>query len=118
MYHLNEGQSSDADQDTPLTIAPGLSFPAHQGVCLSFPLSVLHPNYLFRDSVGSVAFHPTSARLLSNSGSRNFDFTDSDSDSDFEEGNESGGAERSSVLLRSSKRQPKVQDASLKLWKF
>ncbi|KAF9074309.1 WD40-repeat-containing domain protein [Rhodocollybia butyracea] len=106
IYDLNEGHSSellDADHDTPLTIAPGLSFPAHQ------------------DSVGSVAFHPTSARLLSSSGSRNFDFTDSDSDSDLEEGNDSGDAETCAdtrVVLLRSKRQPKVQDASLKLWKF
>lgn len=84
------------------------------------------------DSIGSVAFHPTSARLLSNSGSRDFDygFSDSDSDSDSSSDNDNdtflGGAldagndVAAAVLapIVRNKRQPRVRDSSLKLWKF
>ncbi|KAE9407841.1 WD40 repeat-like protein [Gymnopus androsaceus JB14] len=69
LYNLDDAESSTLPGvNTQDVVPPVLVFPAHE------------------DSIGSVAFHPTSARLLSTSGSRDFDcsFSDSDSDSDDE----------------------------------
>ncbi|KAJ3985551.1 WD40-repeat-containing domain protein [Lentinula detonsa] len=97
MYDLDNAFSAlpelQGEYTEPTMIPPTLVFPGHE------------------DSIGSVAFHPTSSRLLSSSGSRNFDDDESDSDSDAD-----GSA--TSVSVHRRRRQPSVRDHSLKLWRF
>ncbi|KAJ3825238.1 WD40-repeat-containing domain protein [Lentinula raphanica] len=71
IYKLDSQTSSLDTSFEPTTILPSLDFLAHS------------------DSTGSVAFHPTSSRLLSASGSRNFD-DDGVNESDSELESESG----------------------------
>lgn len=74
---------------------------------------------LSSDSVGSVAFHPITARLLSSSGSRNFDDSgSSDSEDSVSDSDDSLKGTATSVSMRRRKRQPSVRDNSLKLWRF
>ncbi|KAJ3920129.1 WD40-repeat-containing domain protein [Lentinula edodes] len=105
MYDLDDPLSLEVsepqgDEIEPTIISPTLVFEAHD------------------DSVGSVAFHPISARLLSSSGSRNFDEGSSDSEDSVSDSDDSLMGTATSVSMRRMKKQPSVRDNSLKLWMF
>ncbi|KAJ3758114.1 WD40-repeat-containing domain protein [Lentinula raphanica] len=104
IYKLDSQTSSLDTSFEPTTILPSLDFLAHS------------------DSIGSVAFHPTSSRLLSASGSRNFDddgVNESDSELESESGEDTNVTKSVvSVAVRGRSRRPSVRDNSLKLWRF
>jgi hypothetical protein len=103
IFDLNFNEVHDAYDSIP-TIMPTLTYKAHEG---ARPRPVYHSASLilisFLDSIGCVAFRPTSAELLSVSGSRNYPSSDEEEDED--EGD---------VLKRL--RKPVTRDRSIKLW--
>ena len=79
---------------------------------------------LLSDSIGSVAFNPVDANLLSVSGSRHFNGSPNVSDSDSSDSSDSeslsgqGSHARNYVRRRRQPVQPHVVDSSVKIWKF
>ncbi|KIK65663.1 hypothetical protein GYMLUDRAFT_159385 [Collybiopsis luxurians FD-317 M1] len=104
MYDVDEtdGAVAGEGQELPEStiVPPSLVFPAHD------------------DSIGSVAFHPSSSSLLSTSGSRWFDaVSDSDSE-DSDVGTSIDVAVDTEVAVYRKKNYPRVRDSSLKIWRF
>ncbi|KAJ4474393.1 WD40-repeat-containing domain protein [Lentinula aciculospora] len=125
LYELDNSQPSDSlefrgEENEPVIVHPTVVFPAHEGEGREHVLFcyILLSNHFSSDSIGSVAFHPTTSRLLSTSGSRNFDDGFSDSEDSTSDSDDARSGTTTAGSVRQRKRQPLVRDNSLKLWKF
>lgn len=90
-YDINGGQAAQ-------NCSPKLWFKAHN------------------DAVGSTAFHPLMASLLSVSGSRHF--TDDDDDDSSNSGEESMSINNQATVRRTERLLPVTVDPSIKIWDF
>lgn len=110
-------------------IEPTLKFESHGGKFLRCKHTRLHADK-WKDAVGAAAFRPLQSTLLTASGSRHFsregsesesddDFSDTSSDISIESDEEDTAhplSSRRAYRRPPSRRQPAVQDSSIKLW--
>jgi hypothetical protein len=73
--------------------------------------------WFYLDAVGSTAFHPLMASLLSVSGSRHFVDDDDDDDSSTSD-EESTSINNQPTIRRSERSLPVTIDSSIKIWDF